>query len=256
MVSPFSESRCVINNDDLDEELTPIYTKAINTVKQFCVTHNRSDLIEYLESGPSVVLVHPKCHREFTDSRKKRKLEQDAQADNIEPSRQLRSAAPFLWKEKCFLCGSEAVIGPCDVRSAATLPLKEKILEIATDRGQDDEWGLEIKGRLESCCDLVAEEAVYHVYCYLRFTNKRSRHSEGIPPGRPKNVLMLGAFEEMCEWLEANCEKELLSMAEVHEQSKKFASGQEIYSVKHLKRKLQNGMVITFSLQRYVVDIM
>ena len=46
-----------------------------------------------------------------------------------------------------------------------TLELKESILKRAKDKS--DEWGVAVSCRLESCADLVAEEAIYHMACYL-----------------------------------------------------------------------------------------
>ena len=154
----------------------------------------------------------------------------------------------------CFLCGLEADKNSPSVRNASTLPLREKMLENAQERGPDDDWALEVIGRLETCCDLVAEElAVYHSVCYLRFTSQMSKFNEGLLRGRPEDLAMSLHFDKLCEWLETNCETELLSLSEVHLRLQEVANGQEVYSIKHLKRKLQERYGEHIFLQKFVV---
>ena len=85
----------------------------------------------------------------------------------------------------------------------------------------------------------MAEEAVYHSVCYLRFTSRSSKFTEGLLKGRPEDLAMSLHFDKLCEWLETNCETELLSLSEVHLHLQEVANGQEVYAIKHLKRKLQ-----------------
>jgi len=47
------------------------------------------------------------------------------------------------------------------------LELGSNVLDKCTERG--DEWGVQVKGRLEGYNDLVAEEALYHKVCHPRF---------------------------------------------------------------------------------------
>jgi len=54
-----------------------------------------------------------------------------------------------------------------NTRRVCTLQLGGNVLEKCTERG--DEWGVQVKGRLEGCNDLVAEEAIYHKVCHARF---------------------------------------------------------------------------------------
>ena len=55
-------------------------------------------------------------------------------------------------------------------RSIETLDIKKKLLEVAMQRG--DELGFEVVGRLQTTNDLVAEEACYHVKCYVALGRK------------------------------------------------------------------------------------
>jgi len=99
---------------------------------------------------------------------------------------------------------------------------------------RNDHWGIQIKGRLQSCNDLVAEEALYHHLCYFRFTQNRSSEPESTRSGRRTDPEMAKAFEDICHFLESSCES-LYSLSELRCE---FESS-EVYSNKHLKRKLK-----------------
>ena len=53
-----------------------------------------------------------------------------------------------------------------------TLPLRDNLVVSAKERNGD--WAKSVLGRLESCNDLVAEEAVYHATCMTKFRLTRS----------------------------------------------------------------------------------
>ena len=48
-----------------------------------------------------------------------------------------------------------------------TIKLCKIVLERAKESG--DEWGTKVLAKMESCIDLVAEEAVYHSSCMAEF---------------------------------------------------------------------------------------
>jgi hypothetical protein len=94
-----------------------------------------------------------------------------------------------------------------DQRKVATFAVGIRLMETCFMRSYD-QWAMEIKGRLESCIDLPAEEAVYHRACYARFLNGRGRVAGEIPSGRPVNEVAQMAFEQLCEHLETMCASE------------------------------------------------
>jgi len=98
----------------------------------------------------------------------------------------LRSATnSFQWKAVCFLCCVPAAVSDRNVHAVATLELHTSLLKHSIER--NDTWGIEVRGRLESCNDLVAEEALYHRTCYTRFTKKRDVGGSVEKAGRQRN---------------------------------------------------------------------
>jgi len=102
----------------------------------------------------------------------------------------------FDWKKSCFLCKEHVDFDrdPNRVRRVDTLELQAAVLHHCFERA--DKWAVEVQGRMESCCDLVAEEAVYHCTCYAVFTSHRSLSGQG-QRGRPEDVEMRKAFDEL-----------------------------------------------------------
>lgn len=89
----------------------------------------------------------------------------------------------FSWKTKCFLCTETTIVDNRQsfsvqsaqlsaIRCVSTLELKETVLNHCPLR--NDDWSLQVEGRLQSCFDLVAEEAVYHKTCLANFPNKKN----------------------------------------------------------------------------------
>ena len=236
-VLPNTTNKCVICETVNTEELTALTQKGSETLLEYCALTKNERLANLLESNKSGLHVHNTCRNKFTDKRPVKRLKLDEEAG---PSRrQLRSGKDaFSWKEMCFLCGTliRGQVPVDSIHSTCTLQIRETILKAALDR--NDSWGFEVMGRLEICCDLPAEEAIYHHNCYVNFTRNKSCVAEGLSSGRHKDQIMTKAFDKLCEWLEDGCENEWLSLVELHARMKLEANTDEVYSVKHLKRKL------------------
>ena len=120
------------------------------------------------------------------------------------------------------------------VRMVATIPFKDSVL--CTCLRRNDKWAEDVRRRLSDCNDLVAVEARYHVSCNVSF----GKHDNvtNCPLGRPTDFTCLQNFEQMCEWLESQCEP--YSLSEVYEKMLEMGGGSDrIYSEKWLKVKLQ-----------------
>ncbi len=243
----FCEDRCVICKLGFEiENAINVTKKGVLNLINYSEKRGKSELYTYLNECISkvpngTVLVHQKCRRDFTDP--KRGIHSNAG----EPSaKRLRcDSLPFNWKEDRMLCGKSAAFDShhpdrAQVCAVRTLPMHSTLLEHCAKRG--DLWASEVQGRLHSCIDLVAEEAVYHVNCFSRFTLQKQKTdtiSTAKTQGRPKDQVMLQWFEMLCQWLEYEAGAELYTLSELHAKMVEFAAGSEAYSIKRLKQKLQ-----------------
>ena len=76
-------------------------------------------------------------------------------------------------------------------------------------RGPDDEWAIEVQGRLESINDLRSEQAIYHKSCDTKFRMGRPKapktdSSYRKKRGRPIDMNKESAFTEITNYLEQN----------------------------------------------------
>ena len=113
------------------------------------------------------------------------------------------------------------------VARVETLPLIETLIKRCGSR--EDTWRDAVHSRLNSCNDLVAEEAIYHISCMNRFrlqTNKNNKR------GRPLDATMTMNYERICQWLEEEDDCELYTLSEIH------SDFSECYLKKYLKDKL------------------
>ena len=116
-----------------------------------------------------------------------------------------------------------------------TLPLRERLIDRCKER--NDEWGNVVLGKLQSCNDLVAEEAVYHSSC---MTNFRLYVQTENARGRPTDTTMLDVFYRTCEWLENVADSELYTINEFLVKMRELNNGEDVtYSVRTVKKKLQ-----------------
>jgi len=128
----------------------------LSTVLKCCDKRGWQALSDYLLTSPQHVLIHVRCCKSFTDTRK---IKGNGDGDTEHSTRMLRSATvDFSWKEMCFFCSEEATTY-ADVSRAMTLELRASVLQCCELRA--DDWGLQVKGRLEGCCDLVARFMVW-----------------------------------------------------------------------------------------------
>ena len=105
-----------------------------------------------------------------------------------------------------------------------TLPLRDNLVVCANERNGD--WAKSVLGRLESCNDLVAEEAVYHATCITKFRLTRSSDNS---KGKPMDKVLLESFENVYVWLETEGGCDLRTLKEL-QQKMKDINGKDSYS--------------------------
>ena len=180
-----------------------------------------------------------------------RKNEQHAEGVGVDQEnfkcKLLRSSVnTFNWKQHCFLCG-KIVFGESrkhlkeESSFVMTLKFRETIIETCHKR--NDAWSVEVLGRLNSCNDLPAEEARYHRVCLSVFLKCRSSHvgdntAGRNHPGRHPDNNMLITFEKLCDWLEEE-DQGIYTIAELQIKMQELSEDGEVYSLKHIKRKLE-----------------
>ena len=113
-----------------------------------------------------------------------------------------------------------------------TLELKNVLLQCAERR--NDLLGQNVKDHLQSCNDLVEEEAIYYIASMPRFKfNKKTVKNVG----RPVDTALMDGFEKICHWLEEEGDCEPYTLNDLQQQIEEM--GAKGYTNKHLKHKLQ-----------------
>ena len=227
------------DSDDTIIEITP---KGVGTLKAFCHKRQTIELlnaVEEKEKHPySKIKVHKICRRNFTDP--KRISPPAVNQSTFSPKKKkLRSSVSFNWKEQCLICTSTAIYDErhhdrTDVQQARTIEIRDKLLKRCSERG--DRLSLELQGRIQSCIDFVAVEAVYHRSGYQRIL---SNTGSSASVGRPVKEAMTDIFDRVCCWLEEETETEVISLSQVHSKMLELSNNEYTYSKTWLKKKLQ-----------------
>jgi hypothetical protein len=223
VMNVFTDDSCVTCRQKVDitgprDSWVRLGHKGVVTLIEFSSLWQDSALYDFLGTNPSVVHVHVDCRKTYTNRRwyeqQKQKREDDADDAVLPHAKLLRSSGTsFDWKHHCFLCAAPVEFDSrhpdrCDsTSSVSTIEMHQNVAKTAAER--NDQWGLQVQGRLQACNDLVAEEAVYHRTCLQAFHNKKTlgcgdgdkkvmESSQGVW----KDETKMKAFNKFCEWLE------------------------------------------------------
>lgn len=236
MASFTTYENCILCKEKFTTIPTVVKKKGYETLLRLSKERSMFNLateLQEMADGGHQILEHFDCRRKFNDTRKKMESESEEQ-------KKLRSSMDniFNWKEHCFLCSQLADFKHaeqgCIVR-VMTLPLRGNFIFCA--RKRDDEWGKTVLGRLESCNDLVAEEAVYHLACMTKFRLTRSSDKQR---GKPVDKSLHESFISVCEWLEREGDCELHTIADIQDRMRGEGEGEyAAYSSKYIKKKLK-----------------
>ena len=233
------DSFCAICKES-EKPLVTVTERGFNGLYKFSIERKDKDLTDYLDGKKinqncTSVRVHENCRKWYNN---KRRIE--SEPSKAKKSKRLNQG--FEWKTDCFLCGAicDSKHGKGKVRSAATMEIKETIERSCQGRLEkkaNDNWAIEVQGRIKSCIDFVAAESKYHTDCFARFTQqKEMKSSENLQSGRKVNIDMKECFEKTCQWLES--ELVFHSVIEVQEKMKEFSGKEDVYGVQYLKSLL------------------
>lgn len=194
------------------------------------------ELHKYLSETSGTVLVHGECRRNYTVRRTSKDVETVPQ-----PPKKLRSSTDsFNWKQDCFLCCKVAMVDSKHpkrnkVTEVRVIPFRNNMIALCRQRG--DSWASNVETRLHDCIDLIAADARYHNDCYTTF-----RHGvvSANVVGRPEDNRMNHWFDVLCNWLENDSEAEMYTVLDLFAQMSDLAGGEEVYTSKRLKQKLQD----------------
>lgn len=131
-----------------------------------CAVISKNYYKNYKKLSPiGTVAVHHDCRRRFVDIQEQPKVPPGKKL--MRSSVESCSSTYYDWTSRLFLCSKGAERKYSTVIQVGTIPLYKSLLDICKSR--DDDWGGEVKGRLSTCNDLVAEEAIYHISCMRNF---------------------------------------------------------------------------------------
>ncbi|CAC5372532.1 unnamed protein product [Mytilus coruscus] len=115
--------------------------------------------------------LHQNCRKSYTNPKYIALANREIKHETTNVPK-LRWKVEFDFKKHCLFCGqlADAVIGrkrKSDVYPVRTSEFQCKIEDICKQR--EDEWALEVRGRLEFVQDLHAADALYHQTCSVNF---------------------------------------------------------------------------------------
>lgn len=213
-MSQYGENECVICRVHIDTDVKDWVTlsrQGLETLISYSQLRKDTELCNHLTSNPNIVSVHLICRKDYTN---KRRLEQEQKSDCTLscPKKKLRSEVePFNWKVHCALCGETARDDKHpdrqNVSKVQTVNVDNSLWKICLER--NDYWALDVLGRLNSCSDTRAEDAIYHRKCFTNFANmnymgavltdSNSVTSTTTSAGRPIDKQKVDAFEKLYE---------------------------------------------------------
>ena len=186
--------------------------------------------------------VHITCYKDYTRktsiSSFKRKVPSDK--SEIGDTARLRSMSQeFDIKTHCLYCAKiidtstrSPKIRRREYSCVETIEYVKSLITRAKER--NDEWGTDVLVRVEAVNDLIAEEAKYHHDCALEFRRCIVGKVNEVPGKSHKEQ----AFDKLIEYLEQNDECQY-TLNEITELMDSYLDGEDGYSVKNLKWKLE-----------------
>ena len=232
---------CVIYNTSSVEKVTQLRKDGKVTMIKSAELIGDTNLVDSLKKD-MVSLVHKSCQVKFCKKAKSFQMP----SINLE-KKTLRSKYSFEWKKNCFLCGL-SITKSGKMWEVSTLEIKNKIEEICNMR--NDNWTSEILGRINSCADLLAVEARYHVKCYLYLCRGSVQPGIELNNTNQRNLNVEGrkCFHNVCHKIEKH--SGLYSLEDFQNKMSLLIDKEYVYSTKQIHHLLQekygSEMFITY----------
>lgn len=185
----YNEDQCVICQEEFEDSSDAILvTRGINNLIKFSDLRKDTELEAHLLKQSSTkplgkVLIHEPCRRQYVDIKRTKRYTAPVIPHSTPKKQKLRSSQPaFQWKTNCIFCGNEVPFDDLHPDrysdSRRVRGKKESVTMITNIREQceerNDAFSSSVKTRVGLCSDLVAEEAVYHSGCHVRFFDNSS----------------------------------------------------------------------------------
>ena len=192
--------------------------------------------------------LHKVCRRDYTNANNIASTNSPT-INALTPKKTRASqGSSFNFRTNCFLCGNCLTDREITHQDYVSVLCKDKEVDISLKRAIEgrkyDRWAIEVQGRLASCNDLRAEDAVYHRACNSNFRTGKDRpkyydqdlNSASKKRGRPSDQTKENAFAKVIDYLIQN-DEEQITIEDLTGLMSKYC--EEPYSNKYMKQKLE-----------------
>lgn len=236
------EEKCLFCGKNLEngEELTILKNKGIQGINDICKVRKLNDF--HISVGQKV---HKKCRARFVNIKQTHNVTSSIHSETIRTLRS--SSSKFDFKHDCLFCGVKITKKHYENGTACTvqtLNFDKTILDISQDRR--DQWGENVKIRVQSVPELQAAGACYHRQCSANFRTGKQIPSRfivsqsGVKPGRAGDKERHEAFLRVAQYLEEN-EEEQITVCDLVIKMKEYLpkDGSVLpYSTKYMRQSL------------------
>ncbi|VDI73947.1 Hypothetical predicted protein [Mytilus galloprovincialis] len=217
------EEKCVICQNSISHEDTVVVLGEKGSQSVNKASKSRQDNV-VTSAGQKL---HQNCRKSYTNPKYIALANKDIKHETTNVPT-LRSKVEFDFKKHCLFCGqlADAVIGR-----------KE-------EKQREDEWALEVRGRLAFVQDLHAADALYHQTCSVNFRTLKQTPLAFSPPAKKaktqagRKSSLSESFLFAAKYLQQN-EDEQITVADLVKKMSEHCGIDDAYGVQHMKNKLQ-----------------
>jgi hypothetical protein len=188
--------------------------------------------------------IHQNCRKSYTNPKYIALANRDVKYESNVPS--LRSKVEFDFKKHCLFCGQLASVYDKKrknyVYPVRTSDFQTKIEDVC--KMHDDEWALDVRGRLEFVQDLHAADALYHQQCSVNFRTLKQIPVVFSPPSKKAKMqagrksTLTESFLFAADYLQQN-EDEQITVTDLVKKMSEHCGDDEAYGVQYMKNRLK-----------------